>query len=96
MAKFILQRLLIIPLLLLLVNFLGYTYAHYARPIRAARTPYVQAEEAGPLLPEYMEYQHFILNSGINLWENILSKYVLAQHAMLRELCWYMMHLKGN
>ena len=56
MAKFIIQRLLIIPLLLLLVNFLGFTYAHYARPIRAAATPYVQAEEAGPLIPAYLNY----------------------------------------
>ena len=56
MAKFIFQRLLIIPFLLLLVNFLGFTYAHYARPIRAARTPYVQVEEAGPLIPEYLDY----------------------------------------
>lgn len=67
MAKFILQRLLIIPLLLLLVNFLGYTYAHYARPIRAARTPYVQAEEAGPLLPEYMEYLKTLFNLDFGL-----------------------------
>ena len=56
MAKFILQRLLIIPLLLLLVNFLGFTYAHYARPMRAERTPYVQVEEAGPLIPAYANY----------------------------------------
>lgn len=56
MARFIAQRLLIIPILLMLVNFLGFAYAHYARPIRAARTPYVQAEEAGPLIPAYSEY----------------------------------------
>lgn len=56
MAKFILQRLLILPLLLMLVNFLGFTYAHYARPIRAERTPYVQVEEAGPLIPAYFDY----------------------------------------
>lgn len=56
MTKFIIQRLLIIPLLLLLVNFLGFTYAHYARPIRAARTPYVRAEEAEPLIPSYVDY----------------------------------------
>jgi len=62
MAKFIIQRLLILPLLLLLVNFLGYTYAHYARPIRAARTPYVQAEEAGPLIPEYINYLQTLVN----------------------------------
>lgn len=62
MAKFTFQRLLIIPFLLLLVNFLGFTYAHYARPIRAARTPYVQAEEAGPLIPAYSEYLQTLIN----------------------------------
>jgi peptide/nickel transport system permease protein len=62
MAKFIIQRLLIIPLLLLLVNFLGFSYAHYARPIRAARTPYVQVEEAGPLIPEYLDYLKTLVN----------------------------------
>jgi peptide/nickel transport system permease protein len=62
LAKFIVQRLLIIPLLLLLVNFLGFAYAHYARPIRAARTPYVQSEEAGPLIPAYLDYLQTLIN----------------------------------
>jgi peptide/nickel transport system permease protein len=62
MAKFVIQRLLIIPLLLLLVNFLGFAYAHYARPIRAASTPYVQAEEAGPLIPAYVDYLQTLIN----------------------------------
>lgn len=62
MAKFVIQRILIIPLLLLLVNFLGYTYAHYARPIRASRTPYVRAEEPGPLIPSYISYLKTLLN----------------------------------
>ena len=67
MAKFILQRLLIIPLLLMVVNFLGYTYAHYARPIRAARTPYVQAEEPGPLIPEYIDYLKTLVDLDFGL-----------------------------
>lgn len=67
MAKFILQRLLIIPLLLLLVNFLGFSYAHYARPIRAERTPYVQVEEAGPLIPAYLDYLKTFLNLDFGL-----------------------------
>jgi len=67
MAKFIIQRLLIIPLLLLLVNFLGFTYAHYARPIRAERTPYVQVEEAGPLLPEYLDYLKTLISLDFGL-----------------------------
>ena len=67
MAKFIIQRLLIIPLLLLLVNFLGFAYAHYARPIRAARTPYVQVEEAGPLIPEYLDYLKTLVNLNFGM-----------------------------
>jgi len=59
--------LLIIPLLLLLVNFLGFTYAHYARPIRAARTPYVQVEEAGPLIPEYLDYLKTLVNLNFGM-----------------------------
>ena len=56
MSEFILRRLIFIPFALIAVNFLAFTYAHYARPIRAERTPYVQADEAGPLLPAYKEY----------------------------------------
>jgi len=67
MAKFIIQRLLIIPLLLLLVNFLGFTYAHYARPIRAERTPYIQVEEAGPLMPEYLDYLKTLVSLDFGL-----------------------------
>jgi peptide/nickel transport system permease protein len=67
MAKFIIQRLLIIPLLLLLVNFLGFAYAHYARPIRAARTPYVQVEEVGPLIPEYLDYLKTLVNLNFGM-----------------------------
>lgn len=62
MAKFIIQRILIIPVLLLLVNFLGFAYAHYAKPIRAARTPYVQVEDPGPLIPAYLDYLQTLLN----------------------------------
>lgn len=56
MTRFIARRLVMLPVALLLVNFLGFTYAHYARPLRAARTPYVRAEPAGALLPAYTDY----------------------------------------
>jgi ABC-type dipeptide/oligopeptide/nickel transport system permease component len=62
MVKFAIRRLLVIPILLLLVNFLGFAYAHYARPIRAERTPYVQAVEAGPLIPAYGTYLQTLVN----------------------------------
>jgi peptide/nickel transport system permease protein len=56
MTRFIVRRLLLIPIAMILVNFLGFTYAHYARPLRAENTPYVSAQEAGPLLPSYLQY----------------------------------------
>lgn len=57
MLRYLIRRILIIPPALLLVNFLGFTYAHFARPIRAARTPYLPfIPESGPLLPAYWQY----------------------------------------
>lgn len=43
MLGYVIRRLMLIPLILAAVNFSGFAYAHYARPIRAARTPYIRA-----------------------------------------------------
>lgn len=57
MVRFILRRILLIPPALIVVNFLGFTYAHIARPIRAKRTPYLPSvPEPEPLFPAYREY----------------------------------------
>jgi peptide/nickel transport system permease protein len=57
MLRFILRRIAVIPVALLLVNFLGYAYAHLVLPIRAARIPYLASlPDPGPLLPAYGEY----------------------------------------
>ena len=40
MLRFIIRRLAIIPVALLLIHFLGFGYAHLARPLRAARNPF--------------------------------------------------------
>ena len=71
MSRFILRRLLFIPIALIVVNFLAFTYAHYARPKRAERTPYVQAYEAGPLLPAYKEYVQKIINLDFSMEVNV-------------------------
>ncbi|GAB4401622.1 MAG: hypothetical protein OHK0052_25080 [Anaerolineales bacterium] len=60
-----------IPLALLLVNFFGFTYAHYAKPLRAARTPYVRAEPAGPLLPAYRDYLQSLLTRDLSMRLNL-------------------------
>lgn len=56
MARFVARRMLLIPVLLVLVNFLGFAYAHYARPLRAARTPFARAQAVEPLMPAYRAY----------------------------------------
>ena len=57
MTRFILRRLAIIPVALLLIHFLGFAYANFAGPIRAARTPYVFVQvDAPPLLLTYRDY----------------------------------------
>jgi peptide/nickel transport system permease protein len=56
MIRFILQRLAVLPVVALLVHFLGFSYAHLARPLRAARNPYLSSMEAQPLLPTYKGY----------------------------------------
>jgi peptide/nickel transport system permease protein len=56
-ARFLVRRLALIPVALLLVNFLGYAYAHLVLPIRAARIPYLSTLlDPGPLLPSYLDY----------------------------------------
>ncbi len=63
MIRFILRRLLIIPLALVLIHFLGFAYAHVARPIRAARTPYVrELIDPTPLWELYPQHIQEILN----------------------------------
>jgi peptide/nickel transport system permease protein len=57
LIRFAARRLVIIPIALLLVHFLGFSYAHIAGPIRAARTPYVFVQpHSPPLLPTYQSY----------------------------------------
>lgn len=67
MTRFIALRLLIFPLLLILVNFLGFTYAFYARPLRAERTPYVAVEDPGPLIPTYITYVEMLFDLDFSM-----------------------------
>lgn len=59
MLRFILRRLLLLPPILLLVNFFGYAYAYLVLPLRASRIPYVlhlALPGRGPLLSDYLDY----------------------------------------
>ncbi len=57
MLRLVGRRLLLIPLVLLLVHFLGFAYAHVARPVRAARNPSLAGLiTPTPLLPAYFGY----------------------------------------
>jgi peptide/nickel transport system permease protein len=70
MLRYLLRRLLLIPPALLVINFLGYTYAHFARPLRAARTPFLPfVQEPGPLFPVYREYLTTFFNPELRTVE---------------------------
>jgi ABC-type dipeptide/oligopeptide/nickel transport system permease component len=57
MARLMARRLVVIPLVLILIHFLGFAYAHVARPLRAARNPSLAGLiEPSPLLPAYSDY----------------------------------------
>ncbi len=57
MLNYILRRLAIIPLALLLANFAGFAYAHFATYLQQQRNPFfAPLEKPGPLLPAYGSY----------------------------------------
>jgi peptide/nickel transport system permease protein len=65
MFRFITRRLLLIPFALVLVHFLAFAYAHYAGPIRAARTPYLRQQfEEKPLWDSYLAHVKDLLTGG--------------------------------
>jgi ABC-type dipeptide/oligopeptide/nickel transport system permease component len=68
MGRLITRRLVFLLPLLFLIHFLGFSYAHVARPLRAARNPSLAALiEPSPLLPTYGEYvdRAFHLDFGV-------------------------------
>ncbi len=67
MLRFILRRLAILPFALILIHFLGFSYAYVARPIRAARTPYLreQVNNPLPLLDSYQQHIEDIFNGSL-------------------------------
>lgn len=67
MLRFLLRRLLIIPVALLVVNFVGYAYGHFALPSRSERTPFVQPVEPSPILPAYQAYLTSLLTENLNI-----------------------------
>lgn len=68
MLRFILRRLAILPIALILIHFLGFSYAYIARPIRVAHTPFQreQFENQTPLLESYALYIQDILNGALS------------------------------
>jgi len=67
MPRYILRRLLIIPFALILIHFLAFAYATVARPIRAARTPYLRESiENVPLGEAYVEHIKQVLSGNVD------------------------------
>ncbi len=57
MLRFLLRRLVIIPIALMAINFLGYGYATSAQQVNAAANPFIaRRESAPPLLSSYLAY----------------------------------------
>ena len=57
MLRFLLRRLVIIPIALMAINFLGYGYATLAQQVNAAANPFIaRRESAPPLLSSYQAY----------------------------------------
>jgi len=65
-TRFVVRRLAIIPIALFLAHFFGFAYAHLARPLRAARNPFLAPLiDPEPLLPTYFGYLQQIPESGL-------------------------------
>ncbi len=60
MTQYIIRRLIVIPPILLLANFLGFSYAHYFRPLRDSFNPY--ASGAVTISPLFIDYQSYLSN----------------------------------
>lgn len=57
MTRFILRRLLLIPIALVLANFIGFAYAHFALYQHLKRNPFfAPLEKPGPIFPAYAAY----------------------------------------
>ncbi len=57
MIRFVFRRLLAFPFVLLLANFIGFTFAFYFEPVVASSNPYASGETLlPPLFPEYFNY----------------------------------------
>jgi len=67
MLRYVLRRLVIIPFALILIHFLGFSYAYVARPIRASRTPNLREQVQNPLslLDTYQQNIEDILNGSL-------------------------------
>ena len=71
MLRFAIQRLVIMPIALLLANFIGYAYAYYVGPVLVARNPYAFGRfSVPPLIPEYLNYISGILSGDFGSMPN--------------------------
>jgi ABC-type dipeptide/oligopeptide/nickel transport system permease component len=65
MVRFILRRLLVIPPVLVLVNFLGFVYALVAQTANAATNPFFAAARDVDILAEYAAYAQGVLRGDL-------------------------------
>ncbi len=67
MLRFIIRRIAILPIALILIHFLAFSYAYIAKPLRAAGTPYLrqQVTNQAPLFQSYYQYIQDILHGEL-------------------------------
>jgi peptide/nickel transport system permease protein len=71
MTRLILRRLAVFPFAVLLVHFLGFSYAHLIRPVRAFRNPFLASTtDTEPLLPTYLDYLEGALAGDLGTMSN--------------------------
>ncbi len=73
MTRFILKRLALLPLVILLANFLGFAYAFYIGPLTALDNPYSTSGgrvEAVKLLPAYVTYLRAVFSGNLGEMPN--------------------------
>ena len=62
MSRFLLRRLVLLPVVLILLNFLGFIYASQAIRIHQAQSPFGRREEPpAPVVQDYLEYAQGLL-----------------------------------
>lgn len=81
MLRFLLRRLLLLPVALLAINFLAFSYAHLAQRVQQTQNPFgSQVDNATPLLSAYRSYLGHVLTGDLGQMPLVGSNAQSVQH----------------